>query len=39
VPYWWLSGLLFVPVGFLAGESARRALLEGRRRTTRPASD
>jgi hypothetical protein len=25
IPYWWLSGLLFVPVGLLAGEAARRA--------------
>jgi hypothetical protein len=30
VPYWWLSGLLFVPVGYLAGEAARRALKGGR---------
>jgi hypothetical protein len=31
IPYWWLSGLLFVPIGLLAGEAARRALLSGRR--------
>jgi hypothetical protein len=30
IPYWWLSGFLFVPVGLLAGEAARRALLSGR---------
>ena len=30
IPYWWLSGLLFVPIGLLAGEAARRALLSGR---------
>ena len=30
IPYWWLSGLLFVPVGYLAGEAARRALSGGR---------
>jgi hypothetical protein len=30
IPYWWLSGLLFVPVGLLAGEAARRAMLGGR---------
>jgi len=32
IPYWWLSGLLFVPIGLLAGEAARRALLGGRGR-------
>lgn len=31
IPYWWLSGLLFVPIGLLAGEAARRAMLSGRR--------
>jgi hypothetical protein len=30
IPYWWLSGLLFVPVGLLAGEAARRAMVSGR---------
>lgn len=30
IPYWWLSGLLFVPVGLLAGEAARRAMTSGR---------
>lgn len=36
IPYWWLSGILFVPVGLLAGEAARRAM---RQRTTQtPAS-
>ncbi len=30
IPYWWLSGLVFVPIGLLAGEAARRALLSGR---------
>jgi hypothetical protein len=34
IPYWWLSGLLFVPVGLLAGEAARRALTS--RRTAQP---
>ena len=32
IPYWWLSGVLFVPVGLLAGEAARRAFT--RQRTT-----
>ena len=37
IPYWWLSGVLFVPVGLLAGEAARRAFT--RQRTTQtPAS-
>lgn len=31
IPYWWLSGLVFVPVGLLAGEAARRAMSGGRR--------
>jgi hypothetical protein len=30
IPYWWLSGIIFVPVGLLAGEAARRAMLAGR---------
>ena len=30
IPYWWLSGIVFVPVGLLAGEAARRAMLAGR---------
>ena len=30
LPYWWLSGLLFVPIGYLAGEAARRALMASR---------
>ncbi len=32
IPYWWLSGVLFVPVGLLAGEAARRALTSRRTR-------
>lgn len=40
IPYWWLSGLLFVPIGLLAGEAARRALLSGRSETkTRTSSN
>jgi hypothetical protein len=30
LPYWVLSAVFFVPVGFLAGEAARRALTAGR---------
>lgn len=30
IPYWWLSGFIFVPVGLLAGEAAYRALSGGR---------
>jgi hypothetical protein len=30
IPYWWLSGILFVPVGLLAGEAARRAFTSQR---------
>lgn len=30
IPYWWLSGIVFVPVGLLAGEAARRAMTSGR---------
>ena len=37
IPYWWLSGVLFVPVGLLAGEAARRAFTR-QRTTTAPAS-
>lgn len=37
VPYWWLSGLLFVPVGFLAGEAARRVMVSGRGAEEAPA--
>ena len=36
LPYWWLSGLLFVPVGFLAGEAAYRAMT-GTRKATKTA--
>ena len=36
IPYWWLSGILFVPVGLLAGEAARRALTSGRSATPTP---
>jgi hypothetical protein len=40
IPYWWLSGLLFVPIGLLAGEAARRAMLSGRQQTKpKPAGD
>jgi hypothetical protein len=35
IPYWWLSGLLFVPVGLLAGAAARRALTS--RRSAQPS--
>jgi len=30
IPYWWLSGLVFVPIGYLAGEAAYRVLSGGR---------
>lgn len=30
IPYWWLSGLLFVPIGYLAGEAAYRVISGGR---------
>ena len=30
LPYWVLSALAFVPIGFLAGEAARRAWKGGR---------
>jgi len=30
LPYWVLSAILFVPVGYLAGEAARRAISGGR---------
>lgn len=33
IPYWWLSGIVFVPVGLLAGEAARRAMTSGRGQT------
>jgi hypothetical protein len=33
IPYWWLSGIVFVPVGLLAGEAARRAMTAGRGQT------
>ncbi len=39
IPYWWLSGLLFVPVGLLAGEAARRAFVSGRQETKAASAD
>lgn len=30
IPYWWLSGIIFVPIGYLAGEAAYRVLAGGR---------
>jgi hypothetical protein len=33
IPYWWLSALVFVPVGYLAGEAAYRVLSGGRGQT------
>jgi len=39
IPYWWLSGLVFVPVGYLAGEAAYRVLSGGRGQTEAPAGD
>jgi hypothetical protein len=33
IPYWWLSGLVFVPVGLIAGSAAYRALKGGRSQT------
>ena len=38
IPYWWLSGLIFVPVGLIAGSAAYGALKGGRGQTkTKPA--
>lgn len=39
IPYWWLSALVFVPVGYLAGEAAYRVLSGGRGQTEAPAGD
>jgi hypothetical protein len=33
IPYWWLSGLIFVPVGLIAGSAAYSALKGGRGQT------
>ena len=33
IPYWWLSGIIFVPVGLIAGSAAYGALKSGRGQT------
>ena len=33
IPYWWLSGFIFVPVGLIAGSAAYGALKGGRGQT------